>query len=346
MGADRASVVLRDSSNGAAHYTAERQTNGGIEVIHLADAGHQAEVSIVPSIGNRAFAFKIKGKNVLYFPPSSLAEYQAQNAPGLNGIPFLAPWANRMAGGGFWAGGKQYRFNPDLGSVHLDANDIAIHGMLVSSSLWRVTELQADAHSAHVTSRLDFWKYPELMANWPFAHSYEMTYTLTNGALEVTTSVTNLGAQPMPVSIGFHPYLQIPDTSRSEETAHIPARSHVETDAHLVATGEFKSVDLADQISLRNHTFDDGFTDLKRDADGTATLSVQAGIKKVSVVYGPKYQVAVVYAPPGKDFICFEPMSAVTNGVNLAHDGKYTALQTVAPGGMWRESFWIRPSGF
>jgi hypothetical protein len=66
----------------------------------------------------------------------------------------------------------------------------------------------------------------------------------------------------------------------------------------------------------------------------------------IDVLYGPRYQVAVIYAPPNQPFICFEPMTAITNGANLAHDGKYGELQTVASGGTWRESFWVRWSGF
>jgi aldose 1-epimerase len=54
----------------------------------------------------------------------------------------------------------------------------------------------------------------------------------------------------------------------------------------------------------------------------------------------------VVYAPPGRDFICFEPMTAVTNIFNLAHRKAGFELQVVAPGGSWRESFWIWPQGF
>jgi len=38
-------------------------------------------------------------------------------------------------------------------------------------------------------------------------------------------------------------------------------------------------------------------------------------------------------------------MAAITNGPNLAHDGKYAALQSVAPGETWSESFWVRASG-
>jgi aldose 1-epimerase len=149
----------------------------------------------------------------------------------------------------------------------------------------------------------------------------------------------------MPVSIGFHPYFNIPDVARADATAHLPARKHVETDAQLVATGELKPNALPESVSLKDHTFDDGFTDLLRDASGRATFSVVGGGKQIQVIYGPKYTVAVVYAPPNQNYICFEPMAAITNGVNLAHDGKYADLQMLAPGGKWRESFWIRASG-
>jgi aldose 1-epimerase len=71
----------------------------------------------------------------------------------------------------------------------------------------------------------------------------------------------------------------------------------------------------------------------------------EGGGKKVEVSYGPKWIVAVVYSPANQQYICFEPMAGITNGVNLAHDGKYAALQTVAPGATWKESFWIRGSG-
>jgi len=49
---------------------------------------------------------------------------------------------------------------------------------------------------------------------------------------------------------------------------------------------------------------------------------------------------------PDRNFICFEPMAAMTNGLNMAPKGLYKELQSIPPGGTWRESFWIRPSGF
>jgi len=39
-------------------------------------------------------------------------------------------------------------------------------------------------------------------------------------------------------------------------------------------------------------------------------------------------------------------MAAITDAMNLQHAGKYSALESIAPGGSWEESFWITPSGF
>lgn len=330
----------------ANNYTAERITDHGVAVIRLTDAAHGVSVSVAPSVGNRAFELKVHGKNVLYFPEPDIASFRDSGAKQLNGIPFLAPWANRMSGGGFWANDKNYRFNPDLGTVHVGPSGIAMHGMLMASPLWEVVDVAADKRSAHVTSRMQFWKYPNLMANWPFAHEYEMTYRLANGVLEVSTKVTNLSAEPMPVVLGFHPYFSLADLPRSEAAVHIAAHKHVETDAHLVATGELTPINLPDWVTLKDHAFDDGYTDLVRGSDGRATFSVAAGSKRIEVIYGPRYQVAVIYSPPNQSFVCFEPMAGITNAANLAHEGKYPDLETVAPGAVWQESFWVRPSGW
>lgn len=241
---------------------------------------------------------------------------------------------------GFHANGKHYRFNTDLDSVRLDQNGIPIHGLLTSSPFWEVIDVGADANSAYVTSRLEFWKHPDLMANWPFAHDYEMTYRLAAGILEVSVAMTNRSTDPMPVAIGFHPYFQLPGVPIGDAVAHIPVRRRVDTDSRLLATGETTPVAFEERVSLRDRHFDDGFTDL---VAGEA-FSVAGGGRKIEVTFGPRYTVAIVYAPPGQNYICFEPMSAVTNGINLAYEGKYSALQTVAAGGQWHESFWVRPA--
>ena len=329
----------------AQDYTAERTTDHGIPVIRLADPANGVEVAIVPSVGNTAYEMNVHGKNILYFPYADVSEFQKN--PQLSGIPFLAPWANRLDQQAFWANGKKYAFDMDLGNVR-GANPI--HGLLSSSPYWKVISVAADKRSARTTSRLEFWRYPELMAQWPFAHEYEMTYSLKDGVLEVRVTIINLSNDPMPVAIGFHPYYQIPDVPRDAWTGHIPARRRVVADNRLIPTGEYRAMDIPDQFPLRGRTLDDGFIDLQRDAEGRAVFSIVSGDKKVETMFGPKYPVAVVWEPntqagQPQPFICFEPMTGVTSAVNLAHEGKYPDLQMIPPGGRWSESFWIRASG-
>ena len=324
----------------AAQYAAERATVDGIEVVRLSDGAKKTEVSIVPSVGNIAYDMKVYGKPILYFPYKSLAEFKKN--PGLCGVPFLGPWANRLDQMAFYANGKKFMLNEELGNIHKDPNGLPIHGLLSFSDLWIVVEVKADGKGAHVTSRLEFWKHPELMAQFPFAHTIEMTYRLHDGDLEVETVLKNMSADPMPVSIGFHPYFQLSDAPRDQWKAHLPAKEHVLLSKVLVPTGERTPMNLPDPYPLSGQQLDDVFIGLAPNAE----FSVEGAKEKITVVYGAKYPVAVVYAPPGKNFICFEPMAGLTNAMNLHHAGKYDGLQNIAPGSEWRESFHVRPSGF
>jgi aldose 1-epimerase len=329
----------------AKNYSAQKIMDQGIPLVRLADAASGVEVSILPTVGNQVIAMKVHGQNILYFPSTDLAEFQKK--PSFSGIPFLAPWANRLDDQDFWANGNKYIFNMTLGNVR---GPIPIHGLLSSSDLWEVTDISADGKSAQVTSRLEFWKHPELMAQWPFAHEYEMTYRLAHGALEVKVTVTNLSAEPMPIVLGFHPYYRIPGIPRDQWVVTLPARKTVIADDRLIATGEFKPLDLPNPLALKGHTLDTGFTDLERDSEGRAHFSIEAANKKIETIFGPKYPVTVIFAPPPlegqpREFICIEPMAGITDAVNLQHEGKYPDLQTVAPGAKWTESFWILSSG-
>jgi aldose 1-epimerase len=324
-------------------YTAERVADRGAAIIRLTDTLRGIEVSIIPAVGNRAYKMLVRGENILYFPFEDPNELTTDRH--LSGIPFLAPWANRMPGG-FYADGQHYVFNMESSQIRPDQNGIPIHGLLTASPLWEVVELKADSDCASVTSRLEFWRFPQLMENWPIAHEYEMTHRLADGVLEVSVAIVNRSSESMPVAVGFHPYFVLPGVPIAEAVARIPVTMHVETDSRLVATGEMKPVRFTNPVSLRDHHFDDGFTGLITDEKGHTHFSVEGGDRKIEVTFGQKYPVAVVYAPPGHDYICFEPMATVTNGVNLAHEGKYPDLQSIEPGGRWQESFWIRPVGF
>jgi aldose 1-epimerase len=339
-------------ASGGQNYTAEKTSKDGVDIVRLTDSANGVEVSIAPSVGNRLYEMKVHGKNVLSSAPDDAGDFRKALESG-GGIPFLAPWANRLNEQDFWANGKKYIFNMTLGNVR---GPLPIHGLLANSSLWEVTEAKADRQSAHITSRLRFWKSPDLMAQWPFAQEYEMTYQLSDGVLETRLEVTNLSADSMPIVLGFHPCFRIQDVDSDEWTASLAARKIAVTDSHVLATGEIKPLDLPNPFPVKGQSLDTGLTDFERDSDGRAHFSIESIGKKVEVLLGPRYTVIEFYIPrrrepsnspsnSSRQTVCFEPMTGITNAVNLFHEGKYNDLQVLAPGAKWVESFWIRSSG-
>ena len=295
-------------------------------MIDLRDGDFTATVD--PVFGNNAFSLKLRDREFLWTSPDF------RSKPALGGVPLLAPWANRIDGDSYFANGKRYHLNPDLGNLRRDGNGLAIHGLLAFVDGWHVTN-QTDTS---VTSRLDFWRHPDWTAQFPFAHTIEVTHRLFVGELEVETKIQNLAEEPMPLCIGFHPYFQLPNSSRDEWTLRIAARRAVQLNDKLTPTGETSPFDPATAHPLRAHCFDNVYCDLTGEE-----FAAESRDARLSVRFGPKYSVAIVYAPPDKSCVCFEPMTALTNAFNLAHAGKYSLLKEIAPGDTWRESFWIRP---
>ncbi len=190
------------------------------DVVQLQDTRAGIVVPVVTTLSN-AYEMVVKSQQVIRKTFSELADFRAR--PGLNGVPLLAPFANRLDEPAFYANGRKYSFDMGLGNVR---GPIPIHGFLTGAKDWRLVEAKADAHAAWVTSTLDFYRNPQWMKQFPFAHTITMTFRLQDGALEVRTRIDNLSNDPMPVAIGFHPYFQLTDSPRDEWTIALDARTH------------------------------------------------------------------------------------------------------------------------
>ena len=352
------------------------------DVVQLRDGRTDTIVSVMTPLGN-AYEMVVKGQNVIRQTFSSADEFRAR--PGLNGIPLLAPFANRLDEQAFYANGRKYNFDMELGNVR---GAIPIHGYLSAAKDWKLVEAKADAKGAWVTTKLDFYRNPQWMKQFPFAHTLEMTYRLEDGVLEVRTKIENLSVEPMPVAIGFHPYFQLTDSARESWTLSVPAKTHWLLADNKIPTGQTEPVERLfpspQAAPLKDFDLDDVFGDLERDAQGRAVVRVTGKAQQLEVVLGPKYRSVVLYspnpaaargggggrgrgtppppaapsptpAPPlsgtsgnlsPRDFIAIEPMVGITDSMNLAQKGLYKELQSVAPGATWQESFWVRPRGF
>ncbi len=139
-------VLLVPFMSQAANYSAKKTVIDGVETILLSDLAHKTEVVVLPSVGNIGYRMMVNGKNAFWVPYDSLAEMKAK--PAMGGAPFLAPWANRIDQDAYYANGKKYLLNPDLGNVRPDANQKPIHGLLRFSPLWRAVHLDADDRAA------------------------------------------------------------------------------------------------------------------------------------------------------------------------------------------------------
>src|SRR5690348_2976965 len=144
----------------AQRYTATQ--NG--DVVELADAQAQMHVSVVWSMSD-AWRIQVKGKDLVRTSPT-LADFEAR--PGLNGVPLLAPFANRLDETAFYANGKKYNFDLELGNVR---GPIPSTGIVNGTKAWKLVEFKADGRSAWVTCTLDFYRNPVFMKQFPFDHT-------------------------------------------------------------------------------------------------------------------------------------------------------------------------------
>jgi len=277
----------------AQRYTAKQ--NG--ELVELTDATAQMNVSVVWSMSN-AWRVQVKGKDLVR-TSAELADFKAR--PGFNGVPLLAPFANRLDETAFYANGKKYNFDLELGNVR---GPIPSTGYVNGSKAWQLVEVKADQRSAWVTCRLDFYKDPVYMAQFPFAHTITMTYRVSDGSLEVQTRLDNLSAEPMPVAVGFHPIFELPDGNRNDWTVSLDAKTHWIEIPQRLPTGETQPIEKffgSDRtaIELKKYALiDDVFTDLVRDANGRATMKLMYNGKELHVSLGPNYKTVLAWSTP------------------------------------------------
>ncbi len=224
------------------------------------------------------------------------------------GVPFLHPWANRLSEFGYSVGGHDVTLDRSSPLLLLDQNGLPIHGVLSANRDWSLRELAAEKGRARLLASLDFDR-PELLAAFPFRHRIEMEIELSGGAVQVRVTLSATDG-PVPIAFGFHPYLQIPGLPRAQWEVSFPVRRQLVLDQQLIPTGSTKPAEpLTGAIGDR--TWDDAFDRI----DPPRRFELRGGERTVAVEYGDGYPVAQIFAPPGEEYICIEPMTAPANAL-------------------------------
>lgn len=230
------------------------------------------------------------------------------------GIPLLHPWANRLSGFGYRAGDQRVALDRSSPLLLLDPGGLPIHGVLTASRDWSLQQLSAEAGGACLLASLDFDRR-ELLAAFPFRHRIDMEIELARGVLEVRTTLSAADGA-VPVAFGFHPYLQLPGSPRAEWEVSFPVRRRLVLDQHLIPTGETEPTE-ALTGPIGDRTYDDAFDQIAE----PGRFELRHGGRVITVEYGDGYPVAQIFAPPGEEYVCIEPMTAPANALNGPQEG-------------------------
>jgi galactose mutarotase-like enzyme len=242
------------------------------------------------------------------------------------GIPLLYPWANRLSEFRFELAGRDVALDlePPARAPKLDTQGLPIHGLLAADSGWVVES----SDERTLTAGFDFGARPDLLAAFPFPHRLEMRATVDGARLTIATSVEANGDSPVPVSFGFHPYLQLPGVPRDEWEIEVPVSEQLVLDDRSIPTGRRVPVEVASG-KLGSRTFDDAYI------APAGPFVLTGGGRRISLAFESGYGYSQLYAPPDDAVIAYEPMTAPTNAL-VSGDGP---LRLLAPGERYEAIF-------
>jgi aldose 1-epimerase len=273
-------------------------------MIKLAKGG--IEVEILPEIGGGVSRFAFNGRDVLRPTPANPAEANA-----LCSFAML-PFANRIEKGQLRFRGREYRLGRNFGN-----HPHALHGHGWQTQ-WDIKYATADEASI---------VYDYSPGDWPWAYSAEQVFELTDTALEIRAMVRNCSREPMPVSLGFHPYFP-----KTEATRLISSVNGMWlTDETLIPTERVAAtaiIDMGKGIAVAGAPFvDNTFTGWR------APAQIDQPDFGYSVVFEATIECPFfhVFIPVGKDYFAAEPVSSMPNCFNRPESSHETGARSLAP---------------
>lgn len=252
----------------------------------LTNASVLSQLEVVPDRGGIITRWSLQDRDILYLDTDRFCD---PNLSVRGGIPILFPICGNLPDSTYTYQGQQYQLKQ-----HGFARDLP----------WSVTESTQTQGSDRVQLTLVLNSNDQTRAVYPFDFQLTFTYQLQGNTLEIHQRYTNHSSEPMPFSIGLHPYFFTSDKSQLE--FEIPASEY------------------QDQITKEQHAFS-GTLDWSRDEIDVAFRPVSANAAsvidhgrqlKIELGYSDLYSTLVFWTVKGKDYYCLEPWSAPRNALN------------------------------
>ncbi|MBX9625280.1 MAG: aldose 1-epimerase [Gemmataceae bacterium] len=313
------------------------------DVFELADDAGTARAEVWPEWGFNCLTWQVRQPDgawadLLYHAP----DWAANPVPTRSGHPVLFPFPGRMRDGRFTAGGETYQLPlTDSTKTH------AIHGFTPRSP-WPALGTAQGSQSAAVTGLFDLWDaVPGGADLWPSHGRLGLTYTLRVDRLRVDARVENLGPDPLPFGLGYHPYFRLPGVTDPDVSRYV-LQANVgrvwEVDADNLPTGATRDVpaelDFRQPRPLGGTALDNVLTGVPTEpgADGLRELAVLShpdAPGRLRILADPAFRELVLFTPPHRQAVAVEPYTCSADAANLAARGVDSGWRTVPPGGSW-----------
>lgn len=264
------------------------------------------------------------------------------------GSAVLVPWANRIRGKLSPDGktieatvaGKTLTLPAGWSGKNPGAEKHAIHGLILKSKFENIQQQNGPADSS-VSGTLHAGNFG---GHWPSQTDVNVQTVLKNDALEMTITTKNVGQEPLPMGIAFHPYFNFPSGDRKQARLRLPGdtRALVNNYDDVFPTGKLVPVKGTDYDftapggkALGTLFMDDNFTALKRDANGNAVAEIidpaaNYGLRIVSL--SPEVKAFQVYAPVDKNFVAVEPQFNLNDPYNKSWGKNDNGMVLLQPG--------------
>lgn len=262
-------------------------------------------VQLRPEIGGAVSAMHRGGVPILRTMPD-----QADHPFDAACFP-LVPYCNRIANGRFGWAERPVALAPNLsGHPH------PLHGMGWLSQ-WHL--IRHDKTSALMEHAYDG------SGDWPWPYVAHQHVSLDSGGCTIRLMVQNLAHESAPVGIGFHPYFH----RTSETVVRFAAEAMLGIDGDCLADGTRLPRDVLAPWSSGTALPDTLVDNCFETWDGLATIADERGTIEIRAFGAPHCH---VYAPPGGEELCIEPVNHVPDALNADPRGMPFTLPGCAVG--------------
>lgn len=261
------------------------------------------------------------------------------------GGAFLVPYPNRIRGQVSPDGktlttawhGKTLTLPANWKGKLSGAEPHAMHGLILAR---KTEDIQISPDGSSITGVIHAGNFG---GYWLSETDLTVVISLKDDAVETTITAKNVGKEPEPMAIGWHPYFNLPSGDRKQARLHVPADVYAEVNNYddVFPTGKLIPVkgtpydfNAPGGKPLGDQFLDDNFAHLK-----FTTGQVVVDISDPAANYGihiaglsKEIKTVQVYAPKEKSFIAVEEQYNFGDPFSKVWKGMDTGMVTLKPG--------------